>query len=518
MLVECTNCGAPLDVKPDDRVVTCRYCDRTNRVRSMRTVAMETPKTWAPPPAWRPPENVPAKSSRELRFHRGVKHRVTESGGNRPASCLGCLTFVFVLLPIGISLGVNPELRSLIGLLGGVDTDAAPLLGAAPLTPPSGSRSFDGVADGEVPASRLHDGCVGNVSDAPHLAIQTHEPVFVTAVTRSQHDLVLVVRSADGTFHCDDDSGGDRQPRISTALPAGVHQLWVGPLNSSAVGPFALDLEWQHLGAMPGPDGLAQAAPPALGTFDPGSAPTASWMGSTRGVIRARRLGTGCEGAVPPVPHLVVHAAGPTLVTLSTTARDDLVLFVRSPDGTTHCDDDSGGGGQPEVRAPLGPGDHAVWVGTFQEGAEASFTLEAAAESLSALPGPNGIAVDAAPSIDTLEIGPGARRERVRGTARGVIAASGVSPTCRGFVDPAPHLGLELAEPTELDITTEGRADLTMVVQHSDGQGYCDDDSGRGGNPRVRAPFPPGTVRVWIGTYQAGEEHDFALTIGARGK
>lgn len=69
MLIECHHCGAPLDVKEGQRMAKCRYCDTMSEVRSMRTVAFETPPAWKPPREWRPPENFAADSARVLVYH-----------------------------------------------------------------------------------------------------------------------------------------------------------------------------------------------------------------------------------------------------------------------------------------------------------------------------------------------------------------------------------------------------------------------------------------------------------------
>jgi DNA-directed RNA polymerase subunit RPC12/RpoP len=62
VLTECQNCGAPLDVKLDSRIVKCNYCGSSNRVASMRTLAEQTPRGWQAPPVWTPPPQFPAPS------------------------------------------------------------------------------------------------------------------------------------------------------------------------------------------------------------------------------------------------------------------------------------------------------------------------------------------------------------------------------------------------------------------------------------------------------------------------
>lgn len=69
MIIECGNCGAPLDVKEKARSVKCSYCGTPNQVRSGRTVAFQTPPGWRPPTQWTPPPHVAADSSQVLTYH-----------------------------------------------------------------------------------------------------------------------------------------------------------------------------------------------------------------------------------------------------------------------------------------------------------------------------------------------------------------------------------------------------------------------------------------------------------------
>jgi len=60
MLLECNHCGAPLDIQAGATFARCTYCGRTQRVKAMRTQAVQTPQGWNPPPRWTPPPNFRA--------------------------------------------------------------------------------------------------------------------------------------------------------------------------------------------------------------------------------------------------------------------------------------------------------------------------------------------------------------------------------------------------------------------------------------------------------------------------
>ena len=52
MIIQCQNCGAPLDVRGAVPFVDCTYCGRSNKVASTRTLNAITPPNWQPPSRW----------------------------------------------------------------------------------------------------------------------------------------------------------------------------------------------------------------------------------------------------------------------------------------------------------------------------------------------------------------------------------------------------------------------------------------------------------------------------------
>lgn len=93
MLIECQHCGAPLDVRPKDKLTKCKYCGTTSRVQSLKTVAQETPAGWRPPKQWTPPAHAKADSAKTLVYHATWAVR-------RVVSLVVALTTAGVLVPV----------------------------------------------------------------------------------------------------------------------------------------------------------------------------------------------------------------------------------------------------------------------------------------------------------------------------------------------------------------------------------------------------------------------------------
>jgi len=89
MIVECSHCGAPLDVRDGQRYTRCRYCNKTSQSRELRTIEQQTPPGWRPPPVWRPPTHVPANSDVQLAY------RQASAAG-------GIVVLVSVLMVVGV--------------------------------------------------------------------------------------------------------------------------------------------------------------------------------------------------------------------------------------------------------------------------------------------------------------------------------------------------------------------------------------------------------------------------------
>lgn len=102
-------------------------------------------------------------------------------------------------------------------------------------TPDPWTKSI--IAGGSSPASAAKSGCEGSVSAAPDIQI-FFEPgdSDLTFRVRAEEDTTLLINTPNGRFYCDDDSGGDLDPKVTITNPqSGRYDIWVGTYNGSMV-------------------------------------------------------------------------------------------------------------------------------------------------------------------------------------------------------------------------------------------------------------------------------------------
>lgn len=85
-------------------------------------------------------------------------------------------------------------------------------------------------AGGRIAASSLSPQCQGTIADAPDVRINYTAGRFPLSFTvRSGSDTTLVVNDPSGAWYCDDDSGGNLDPRVVFTSPkAGQYDIWIG--------------------------------------------------------------------------------------------------------------------------------------------------------------------------------------------------------------------------------------------------------------------------------------------------
>ena len=111
------------------------------------------------------------------------------------------------------------------------------------------------------------------------------------------------------------------------------------------------------------------------------------------------------------------------------------------------------------------------------------------------------------------------RRARwVDGQAEGDASSRslGLPASCRGYYAGTPEHVLQVGRRTDyVRLETDSEGDPTLMLVAADGSVYCDDDGGAGLNSRIEGSFPPGTYRVYVGTYQPGTSVRYRLLITA---
>ena len=95
---------------------------------------------------------------------------------------------------------------------------------------------------GTIAASDVISGCTGFIANAPDVRLNydAGSLPLILAVA-SDADTTLVINGPDGSWYCDDDSGGDLNPEIAFDEPqSGKYDIWVGTYAAAEVHPAEL--------------------------------------------------------------------------------------------------------------------------------------------------------------------------------------------------------------------------------------------------------------------------------------
>lgn len=133
-------------------------------------------------------------------------------------------------------------------------------------------------------------------------------------------------------------------------------------------------------GITPPGTGTAPPPPPGAGpmvTIGPGFMPDPQTAtGSAGGPVQASTMSSDCRGYINSAPNHIINATGAFAnlrVIVSSSA--DTTLVIQRADGSFVCNDDFEGL-NPGVQGPFGPGQHRVWVGTYNAAsAGAAYTI-----------------------------------------------------------------------------------------------------------------------------------------------
>lgn len=385
----------------------------------------------------------------------------------------------------------------------GPDADASPLRGMVELAEHPNPPPLIADTVGTHDANAIGEGCAGYLPDAPLVVLRVTEPTTVRLWTESNADLVMLVRSENGEVRCDDDSGLDYNPEISTQLGPGDHRVWVGTFSEDERVRFSLHVE----GGIDLDDpGLDFEGAPQLITLHPEQNHWGRTLsGRTIGDIPGARARPGCAGHVPVQRHVALELDEPRQVRLVARAEVDLVLVLRRPDGSFLCDDDGAGDFDPQVTDLLQPGVHSIWVGTYQVNHASDFELTVEATEV-------GVSQhDSEPP----------RLGRWNLTDEPLLSFSAVAepaaplattqPGCRdAWSNGGRDLELVLDEPRAVSLDLTGNGAARLLVEHPDGTQTCTSPAG----------LPPthleaGMHRVWVAVPPRTEPTAFTLVTHA---
>jgi len=256
--------------------------------------------------------------------------------------------------------------------------------------------------------------------------------------------------------------------------------------------------------------------------------------GTSGGSINAQTLNPTCRGWVASTPdHLLVATTlFNNLRVMVSGGAADTTLVVQRPDGSYLCNDDATGEGRnPLVAGGFPPGVYKIWVGSYQQGQNAPYTIgfsELGSVHTASLGGGGGGAGggaglgrggpsfapnDTASNFGTTTLSTGFMPDPsvANGTSGGSLSAADWNPACRGWVAQTPdHLFVARTDMPSFRVLVHSRQDTTLVMQGPDGTLYCDDDS-EGRDPIIATPITAGTYRLWVGSYQQGQNSSYKI-------
>lgn len=233
-------------------------------------------------------------------------------------------------------------------------------------------------AGGPIDVSTVSNNCRGFISERPSFTLNFRKgdmPLYVGVV--ADDDTTLVIRSPNGQWMCDDDSGDDLNPVVSWSNPRnGRYQIWVGRFGSADTAPASL-----YISEISGPANTVPqevpdvSATPNYGVIDlvSGFLPDPHTVNVTAGGEYNAYQIPGCVGSISRAPDYRVNfTAGDRGLPLifSASSEADTTLVINDANGNWVCDDDGGNEGLNPAVTFTNPtsGQYDVWVGSYAEG------------------------------------------------------------------------------------------------------------------------------------------------------
>lgn len=233
-----------------------------------------------------------------------------------------------------------------------------------------------------------------------------------------------------------------------------------------------------------------------------------------------------CTGYATVLPdHIIDVRQDPAEVTIDVRGQGDTVLILQGPEGWI-CNDDAVGS-DPQIQAVLDPGRYRVWVASYRPGHHEYDLRVSAGVGVDQRPPPPPPPpayrgeLDAASArarfdsitLDDSAIGAALQTE---GEAGGRVDVSYLGVTdsgaCVGFAEEEPSHIVTLTERMDdFRFAVQSPGDTTLVVHGPHGW-LCNDDA-VGQDPVIEGSFPPGTYRVWVGSYDPERGGPYTLGL-----
>lgn len=238
------------------------------------------------------------------------------------------------------------------------------------------------------------------------------------------------------------------------------------------------------------------------------------------GPIDVATVSDNCRGFIASRPSFTLrYRAGEAPLYVGVVADEDTTLVVKGPNGQWMCDDDSGDDLNPVIswENPRS-GRYQIWVGRFgtSDLAPANLYISEVGGPADSVPADApDYALDPAYGVIDLVSGFQPDPHTVAIAAGGPYNAYQI-PECVGFIASAPDYRVNFTAGDAglpLIFSVESEADTTLVINDSQGNWVCNDDT-IGLNPVVRFEAPvSGQYDIWVGTYSEGQLQPSTLSV-----
>lgn len=271
-------------------------------------------------------------------------------------------------------------------------TGAAARYGTAQLQPgfQPDPTNMEGQSGGQMDIRTTFSQCRGWIaSDRPDHIITLTQPFnYLRVEGSSADDTTLVVQGPPGTL-CDDDTAGNRNPRLEGTWPAGTYKVWVGSYNQGRFSRYQLQItERRSQGTVAATPTTAPTPLEPTGstgadgrygnfTIAPGFTPQPTiGVGQSGGQLDIRTTSPNCRGwiAQDRPDHVITLTTPFSYLRFDGVSTDDTTLVIRSSDGL-RCDDDSGGNRNARLEGSFQAGRYEVWIGSYNQGRNSRYEL-----------------------------------------------------------------------------------------------------------------------------------------------